>query len=61
MNLRYLHLTLFFLMISFNLSAQVPGEQIFDNSVVHEIRFEFSEANYWEQLLTISRFNRCAF
>lgn len=33
------------------LFAQDSGEQIFDNAIVHEVRFEFSQTNYWNTLI----------
>ncbi len=31
--------------------AQDAGNQIFDNTVLHEIRFEFEQSNYWNTLV----------
>ena len=44
------YLPLLFLCLSANLFSQAPGEKIFDNSLLHEIHFQFSQANYWQQM-----------
>ncbi len=33
-------------------SAQDAGDNLFKNDILHEIRFEFSQSNYWNQLVT---------
>ncbi len=43
-------LSFLLLLCSTFLFAQDPGERMFDNSIVHEINFEFAESNYWSIL-----------
>ena len=33
-------------------SSQDPGDEVFDNSFVHEIRFEFEQTNFWTTLVS---------
>ena len=51
MNLKHLFFCILLLNIYSSLDAQAPGEQIFDNSKVHEIRFEFIQSDYWQQMV----------
>lgn len=45
--------SIFFLFCSSPLLfGQSSGDQIFDNSKIHEIRFEFNQSNYWQQLIS---------
>ena len=51
MSLRQILFIFFFLNSCFGLLGQSRGDQIFDDSKVHEIRFEFNQSNYWQQLI----------
>jgi len=39
-------------LFSFSLQAQDAGDKMFDNNVLHEVRFQFSQSNYWNQLVS---------
>jgi len=46
--------TLFFIAFILNsvfLQAQDAGDKIFDNDILHEINFEFTDSNYWNTLV----------
>jgi hypothetical protein len=40
-------ITTLLLVISFTLIAQTPGQNVFDDSYLHEIRFENADTNFW--------------
>ncbi|MEM9548300.1 MAG: CotH kinase family protein [Bacteroidota bacterium] len=40
-----------FILLGTSSYAQDSGDLLFDNSILHEIRFEFSQANYWNTLI----------
>jgi len=49
--MRYFILLTFLFISSFSANAQV-GDEVFDNSFIHEIRLSFSEPEYWDTLTT---------
>ena len=53
MKLNFYNLFIFvFILISGNTYAQDAGDHIFDPAVLHEVRFEFDQSDYWEMLIT---------
>ncbi len=48
--MRYFKTTLLALFFISGLSAQTEGDDFFGTSYVHEIRFTFNQANYWDSL-----------
>ncbi len=49
--MRYFKLIVFLFLSNLSMKAQV-GDQVFDDSYIHEIRLSFSEAEYWDTLTT---------
>ncbi len=50
--------TLFLIIcFSYSVQAQNSGDQVFDNSVLHEVRFTFEQADYWQQMVNNFEFN----
>lgn len=47
----YTKLLLFSLLFPALIQAQDSGEAMFDNSFVHEVRFEFTQSNYWSTMV----------
>ena len=41
-----------FILLGILVNAQDSGDRMFDNSVLHEIKFEFSQTDYWSTLIS---------